>query len=56
VVMAEVIIDAGARVEGAILGLGARIGAECEVQPGSVIGFGVELEPGRRVVGERVPG
>jgi mannose-1-phosphate guanylyltransferase len=56
VVMAEVIVDAGARVEGAILGAGARIGAECDVRPGSVIGFGVELEPGQVVDGERVPG
>jgi mannose-1-phosphate guanylyltransferase len=56
VVMAGTIVEAGARVEGAILGAGARIGAECEVGPGSVIGFGVELEPGRRVDGERVPG
>jgi mannose-1-phosphate guanylyltransferase len=56
VVMAGAVVEAGARVAGAILGAGARIGAECEVRPGSVIGFGVELEPGRRVNGGRVPG
>jgi mannose-1-phosphate guanylyltransferase len=55
VVMAGVLVDEGARVEGSILGAGARIGAECQVRRGSVIGFGVELEPGRRVDG-RVPG
>ncbi len=55
-VMARAVVDAGAHVEGAILGVGARIGAECNVRPGSVIGFGVELEPGRLVDGERVPG
>ena len=56
VVMAGAVVEAGAQVEGAILGSGARIGAECEVRGGSVIGFGVELEPGRRVDGGRVPG
>lgn len=56
VLMAGSLVGVGARVEGAILGRGARIGAECEVQPGSVIGFGVELEPGRVVAGDRVPG
>ena len=56
VVMAGAIVGPGARVDGAILGVGARIGAECEVRPGSVIGFGVQLEPGRVVDGERVPG
>jgi mannose-1-phosphate guanylyltransferase len=56
VVMAGAVVEAGAHVAGAILGVGARIGAECNVRPGSVIGFGVELEPGRLVDGERVPG
>ena len=56
VVMAGAVVDVGAHVAGAILGVGARIGAECNVRPGSVIGFGVELEPGRLVDGERVPG
>ncbi|MGH8997451.1 MAG: sugar phosphate nucleotidyltransferase [Acidimicrobiales bacterium] len=55
VLLAGVSVGAGARVEGAILGSGARVGAECEVRAGSVIGFEVELEPGRVVDGERVP-
>jgi mannose-1-phosphate guanylyltransferase len=55
VAMAGVVIEEGARVDGAILGRGARIGAECEVGRGSVIGYRVELDPGRRVQG-RVPG
>jgi len=56
VVMAGALLEHGAIVEGSILGAGARIGAECGVRRGSVIGFGVELEPGRTVAGERVPG
>ncbi len=55
VVMPGVVLEDGANVVGAILGKGARIGAECDVRSGSVIGFGVELEPGRRVDG-KVPG
>jgi mannose-1-phosphate guanylyltransferase len=55
VLLDGVSVAAGARVEGAILGSGARVGAECEVRAGSVIGFAVELEPGRVVDGERVP-
>ena len=56
VVMATAVVEAGARVEGAIVGVGARIGAECTLRPGSVIGYGIEVEPGRLVDGERVPG
>jgi mannose-1-phosphate guanylyltransferase len=55
VVMAGARIGARAVVEGSIIGAGARLGAECVVQPGSVIGFGVELEPGQVVAGARVP-
>lgn len=56
VVMGGTVIERGATVQGSILGRGVRIGAECQVRAGSVIGFGVDLEPGRVVAGERVPG
>jgi mannose-1-phosphate guanylyltransferase len=56
VVMGDTVVGSGARVTGSILGRGVRVGAECEVRAGSVIGFGVTLEPGRVVAGERVPG
>jgi len=55
VLLADVVVEPGARVSGAIIGAGARIGAACEVRAGSVIGFGVQLEPGRVVAGERIP-
>jgi mannose-1-phosphate guanylyltransferase len=54
VLMAGVVVEPNARVEEAILGAGVRVGAACQVQPGSIIGFGAELEPGRVVAGERV--
>jgi mannose-1-phosphate guanylyltransferase len=55
VLMAGVVVEPGARVEEAILGSGVRVGAACQVRAGSIVGFGVELEPGRVVAGERVP-
>ncbi len=56
VVMAGATLGAVALVEGSIIGAGARLGAECVVKPGSVIGFGVELDPGSVVSGAKVPG
>ncbi len=56
VVMGGAAVADGAHVEGSIIGAGARVGAECVVQIGSVIGFDVELEPGRVVAGTKVPG
>jgi UDP-3-O-[3-hydroxymyristoyl] glucosamine N-acyltransferase len=47
-------IGEGARVEEAIIGSGARIGAKCVVRAGSVIGFDVELAAGSEVDG-RMP-
>ncbi len=55
VVMPGARIGPGASVEGSIIGAGAVLGAACRVQPGSVIGFGVELEAGRIVAGAKVP-
>jgi mannose-1-phosphate guanylyltransferase len=56
VLMPGTLVEPGARVSGSILGSGVRVGSECEVRAGSVIGFDVVLEPGRVVMGERVPG
>ena len=56
VLLSGVVVEEGARISGAILGAGVRVGQACEVRAGSVIGFGVELEPGRVVAWERIPG
>jgi mannose-1-phosphate guanylyltransferase len=54
VLLPGVLVDRGAVIREAIIGSGARIGAECEVRPGSVIGFGAELAP-HTVVEGRMP-
>lgn len=39
----DVVIRDGAQIDGAIIGNGAIIGAHASIEPGSIIGFGVEV-------------
>ncbi len=55
VLMAGARVEPGARVVGSIVGPGARVGAGAEVDGASVIGDAIEVAPGRRVHGARIP-
>ncbi len=50
-----VVIDAGARVRSSIIGRGTRIGAGAVVTDLSVVGDDLEVPPGARLAGDRLP-
>ncbi|MEM9712953.1 MAG: NDP-sugar synthase [Actinomycetota bacterium] len=49
------VVGAGATVERSLVGEGATVGAGAQVRALSVVGDGVEIEPGTVLDGERVP-
>jgi mannose-1-phosphate guanylyltransferase len=55
VLMAQTYVGVDARVERSILGDGALVGEGCRIRPISVVGPGVEVEPGTVLDGQRVP-
>jgi mannose-1-phosphate guanylyltransferase len=55
VLMARTYVGVDARVEGSVLGDGALVGEGCQIRPISVVGPGVEIEPGTILDGQRVP-
>lgn len=55
VVLPGAIVESGARVHRSIVGNGATIGSGAELLDLTVVGSEVEIEPGARLTGERVP-
>lgn len=55
IVMSGARIGAGATVAGSIVGARAVVGAGCAVTSGSVVGHGVEMEPGVELIGATSP-
>jgi mannose-1-phosphate guanylyltransferase len=49
VLHADCVVEAGARVEGSILGAGVKVGQDAVVEDGAIAGEGARIEPGARL-------